>query len=56
MNIQIKCDYVEEVYENCCEMHIKVSDNKEICQQAGENFDLKIEHIKTDISSINERW
>lgn len=56
MNIQIKCDSMQEVYGTCCEMHIKASDYKDICQRIGENLDFKIEHSKTDVSLANEKW
>ncbi|XP_060872726.1 uncharacterized protein LOC132946690 [Metopolophium dirhodum] len=43
MNLQMKCDCIQIVYETCSKVYIKVSDYEELCQCIGNNLNLKIE-------------
>jgi len=56
MNLQIKYDCIQIVYETCSQTFIKVSNFEKICKQTNTNLDLKLENCKSDLSSNKESW
>lgn len=55
MNLQMKCDCIQIVYETCSKVYIKVSDYEELCQCIGKNLNLKIEDCKSELSTTKEK-